>query len=80
MEDPDSDTPALSGLALQALEDFRAEQALQFDGFEQLDYSHDLAMSNDKALSMEMFPENWNASQFWVGRTPLVYGLFLTRQ
>ncbi|EXJ77824.1 hypothetical protein A1O3_08983 [Capronia epimyces CBS 606.96] len=71
MENPDSDTPVLSALTLQALGEFRAEQALQLDCFEQLNSSHDQdpAWNQAKALSMDMFPEDWNASQFWVGQS-----------
>jgi len=64
MEEPEPDSPVLSAVALQALADFHTEQALQLENFDRLNSTLDASSQGD-ALSMDLFPEDWNASQFW---------------
>jgi hypothetical protein len=60
----------LSGSALAALQEFYAEKDVQQKRFEELQAA---AENPNRPLSMEMFTEDWNASQFWV--TPPVLQL-----
>ncbi|MCJ1256360.1 hypothetical protein MMC24_004181 [Lignoscripta atroalba] len=65
MEDhEDEDVPQLSGTALAALQDFYAERDVREKRFEDLKSTVQESRDNT-TLSMEMFTEDWNASQFW---------------
>jgi hypothetical protein len=55
----------LSASTLQALADFHAGQALQSQNHERLTSTLNTP-SRGNPLSMDMFAEDWNASQFWV--------------
>ena len=55
----------LSGKAIAALQEFYCERRQRAQRFEEL---KTVAEQNDADVkwSMEMFTEDWNASQFWV--------------
>ena len=60
MEDETDDKPELSQHAFAALQEFYAERNEQEQRFQ------DLKRKTEKGrLSMDMFQEDWNASQFW---------------
>lgn len=58
----DDDMPQLSGDALAALKEFYADRDTQEKKFEDLKAA---AEDQHQKLSMDMFAEDWNASQFW---------------
>ncbi|KAK5069440.1 Protein-lysine N-methyltransferase efm5 [Exophiala xenobiotica] len=60
----DDDIPVLSGNTLAALQDFYNMRNKDQDAFEQL---RSFTSHGDKSeiLSISMFKEDWNASQFW---------------
>lgn len=66
MSDDDEDIPVLSRDTLAALQDFYTERHQELDAFEQL-RSTTQASHGDKSstLSISLFKEDWNASQFW---------------
>lgn len=55
----------LSGDALAALQEFYNEKDVRQKGFEELK-SATKESRLPQHLSMDMFTEDWNASQFWV--------------
>ena len=55
----------LSGSALAALREFYEERDDQAKRFEELKTAAEDPESQ-KMLSMDMFTEDWNSSQFWV--------------
>lgn len=60
----------LSSGALDALKEFYAERDAREKKFEDLKaVSEENAAGRTEKLSMEAFQEDWNESQFWVGRT-----------
>lgn len=58
-------TSTLSGNALAALQDFYSERDIQQKRFEELKAVAEKSPQG-AVLSMDMFTEDWNASQFWV--------------
>ncbi len=57
----------LSSATFAALQDFYAERDQKEKNFEDLKFELDESQQCQKApLSMNMFSEDWNASQFWV--------------
>ncbi|MCJ1324632.1 hypothetical protein MMC10_001294 [Thelotrema lepadinum] len=66
--DEDDEMPKLSGSALAALQDFYAEKDTQEKRFAAMK----AAITKNDKLSMDMFSEDWNASQFWVPLQGLV--------
>lgn len=56
----------LSGSALAALQEFYTERDDQQKRFEELKLGAEEQHSKTR-LSMDVFTEDWNASQFWVG-------------
>ncbi|MCJ1411692.1 hypothetical protein MMC19_005784 [Ptychographa xylographoides] len=68
MTDPreEDGIPVLSGDALAALQDFYNDRDAQQKRFEQLKAAtEDASTTGGQRLSMDMFTEDWNASQFW---------------
>ncbi|CAF9927506.1 MAG: hypothetical protein GOMPHAMPRED_004418 [Gomphillus americanus] len=59
--DDDNDTPVLSGSTLAALQEFYAERNDEERRADDLKS----AIETGQKLSMDMFKEDWNASQFW---------------
>ena len=55
----------LSSGALAALQDFYFERDIREKKFEDLRSASELSRP-EAILSMDMFTEDWNASQFWV--------------
>lgn len=64
--DDDDDLPQLSGDTLQLLQQFNEEKDARTKQFEEVKAQSELNFSNGAAqLSMNLFTEDWNASQFW---------------
>ncbi|MCJ1399288.1 hypothetical protein MMC11_002490 [Xylographa trunciseda] len=63
----DDEVPELSRDTLAALQDFYSERDAQQKGFEELKSA--TKSNSQPKLSMDMFTEDWNASQFWVRRS-----------
>lgn len=61
-----SDISELSSNALAALQEFYKERESQEQRFEELKAAAEVS-NKDVRYSMQMFAEDWNASQFWVG-------------
>lgn len=61
-DDDGDDMPQLSGDAMAALKEFYADRDNQEKKFEDLKAA---AEDQHQKLSMDMFAEDWNASQFW---------------
>lgn len=59
----DDDIPKLPGDTIAALQEFYTERELSAKRFEELKAGLD---GRPQILSMNMFMEDWNASQFWV--------------
>lgn len=62
-DDDDDDIPKLPGDTIAALQEFYAERELSAKRFEELKAGLE---DQPQILSMNMFMEDWNASQFWV--------------
>lgn len=62
-DDDDGDIPKLPGDTIAALQEFYAERELSAKRFEELKAGLE---EQPQILSMNMFTEDWNASQFWV--------------
>ncbi|MCJ1264324.1 hypothetical protein MMC22_004195 [Lobaria immixta] len=60
----DDDLPELSSGAFAALQEFYSEREVSAKRFEDLKTRLDQEASQS-TLSMNMFSEDWNASQFW---------------
>ncbi|KAH8819562.1 putative N6-adenine methyltransferase-domain-containing protein [Xylogone sp. PMI_703] len=68
--DEDDDVPVLSSSALDALKEFYADRDARLKAFEDLkanveDEAQAREATSKGTLSMEIFTENWNDSQFW---------------
>ena len=64
--DDDDDIPRLSVDTLKLLQDFNEEKSERAKRFDDLKNQSENAFQNDNGkLSMEIFGEDWNASQFW---------------
>lgn len=59
----DDDIPKLPGDTIAALQEFYTERELSAKRFEELKAGLE---GRPQILSMNMFTEDWNASQFWV--------------
>lgn len=59
----DDDIPKLPGDTIAALQEFYTERELSAKRFEELKAGLE---GRPQILSMNMFMEDWNASQFWV--------------
>lgn len=59
----DDDIPKLPGDTVAALQEFYTERELSAKRFEELKAGLE---EQPQILSMNMFMEDWNASQFWV--------------
>ena len=62
-DDDDDDIPNLPGDTIVALQEFYTERELSAKRFEELKTGLE---ERPQILSMNMFMEDWNASQFWV--------------
>lgn len=62
-DDDDDDIPKLPGDTIAALQEFYTERELSAKRFEELKTGSE---ERPQILSMNMFMEDWNASQFWV--------------
>lgn len=62
-DDDDDDIPKLPGDTISALQEFYTERELSAKRFEELKTGLE---ERPQILSMNMFMEDWNASQFWV--------------
>lgn len=62
-DDDDDDIPKLPGDTIAALQEFYTERELSTKRFEELKTGLE---EHPQILSMNMFMEDWNASQFWV--------------
>jgi EEF1A lysine methyltransferase 1 len=67
-------TRRLSGSTLAALQEFYAERDSQTKQVDELK----AAVEGNEQLSMTMFSEDWNASQFWVLSNTLSWNSYLT--
>lgn len=66
MDDSDDDGPlVLSADALQALTEFRAEKSERDKRFEELKTQAEDRFASKTPMSIDLFDEDWNASQFW---------------
>ena len=66
VEDEDGDALQLPSDTLQLLQQFQAEKEQQNKTFEELKAQAEERFQNgDSKLSMDLFGEDWNASQFW---------------
>ncbi|KAF2000453.1 hypothetical protein P154DRAFT_522633 [Amniculicola lignicola CBS 123094] len=63
--DDDDDTPQLSADTLDILKRFYNERDTRQKQFEDLKAKAEDEFDADQKLSMEVFTEDWNASQFW---------------
>ena len=64
--DEDDDTPELSADTLRLLQEFNADKVTRAKQFEDLkDQAENVFQDGDGKLSMDVFGEDWNASQFW---------------
>lgn len=61
--DDDDDIPKLPGTTIAALQEFYTERELSAKRFEELKAGVE---ETPQILFMNMFMEDWNASQFWV--------------
>ncbi|MCJ1421573.1 hypothetical protein MMC32_007937 [Xylographa parallela] len=59
----DDEVPELSGNALAALQEFYNDRDAQQNRFQELKLATE--SKSQQKLSMDMFTEDWNASQFW---------------
>lgn len=62
-DDDDDDIPKLPDDTIAALQEFYTERELSTKRFEELKTG---LGEHPQILSMNMFMEDWNASQFWV--------------
>lgn len=66
MDDDDDDVPRLQADTLQLLQDFQKEKDERSKKFESLkNQAEDRFRESEGKLSMDLFTEDWNASQFW---------------
>ncbi|KAK5129758.1 hypothetical protein LTR08_002824 [Meristemomyces frigidus] len=67
MDDDDDDMPSLPADTLSLLDDFAAEKNARAKRFEELKLQAEsnFDATNGGTLSMDLFGEDWNASQFW---------------
>ncbi|KAF4556362.1 Protein-lysine N-methyltransferase EFM5-like protein [Elsinoe fawcettii] len=65
MTEEDDDVPRLDPSTLAALQDFYGERDTRQKQFEDLKNAAEEGFSQSAEVSMDMFGEDWNASQFW---------------
>ena len=66
MDDDDDDVPQLPADTLQLMKNFKSEREAAEKQFEDMKTQSENAFdSRSGKLSMELFGEDWNASQFW---------------
>ncbi|KAH8590919.1 putative N6-adenine methyltransferase-domain-containing protein [Bisporella sp. PMI_857] len=65
MTDSDDEIPTLPSDTLSALQEFYADRDARDRKFQELQSAAEERASNQKALSMDAFAEDWNESQFW---------------
>ena len=66
VDEDDDDTPQLSADTLALLKDFNADKESKTKQFESLKAQSEQAFEDaSSSLSMDVFPEDWNTSQFW---------------
>ncbi|CRK35971.1 hypothetical protein BN1723_018599, partial [Verticillium longisporum] len=65
MDDSDDEPLALSSHALAALAEFNAEKDAHQKRFEELNAKAEENAARNVPLSMSVFEEDWNKSQFW---------------
>ncbi|PSK54095.1 hypothetical protein B9Z65_7901 [Elsinoe australis] len=65
MTEDDDETPRLDPSTLAALQDFYSERDTRQKQFEDLKTAAEDGFSGNANISMDMFGEDWNASQFW---------------
>ncbi|QIX00772.1 hypothetical protein AMS68_006289 [Peltaster fructicola] len=63
--DEDDEPLQLSADTLQALAEFRQEKSALDKRFEDLKAQAETKFEDDQPLTMDLFGEDWNASQFW---------------
>ncbi|KAG7117491.1 Protein-lysine N-methyltransferase EFM5 like protein [Verticillium longisporum] len=80
MDDSDDEPLALSSHALAALAEFNAEKDAHQKRFEELNAKAEENAARNVPLSMSVFEEDWNKSQFWYSdETALAYAGELLR-
>ncbi|KAM0277542.1 hypothetical protein ACHAQH_005741 [Verticillium albo-atrum] len=80
MADSDDEPIALSSHALAALAEFNAEKDAHQKRFEELNAKAEENAANNVPLSMSVFEEDWNKSQFWYSdETAQAYAVELLR-
>ncbi|KAG7147556.1 Protein-lysine N-methyltransferase EFM5 like protein [Verticillium longisporum] len=76
MDDSDDEPLALSSHALAALAEFNAEKDAHQKRFEELNAKAEENAARNVPLSMSVFEEDWNKSQFWYSdETALAYAV-----
>ena len=61
----DEETPTLSCTAISALQEFYAERTAREETFQKLKHEAEVAADSVDILSMDLFVESWQDSQFW---------------
>ncbi|PNS21429.1 hypothetical protein CAC42_1208 [Sphaceloma murrayae] len=65
ISEDDNDIPRLDPSTLAALQDFYSERDTRQKQFEDLKTAAEDGFDENAAISMDLFGEDWNASQFW---------------